>query len=137
MPTPTPESGKRESAETVLVVEDDDGLRRLAVRILQKQGFHVLQAGTPHDAISVAGSFNGAIDLLLTDVVLPGMNGRALVERLSPTRPGMKVLFMSGYTDDTEVVQGIREQHLQFLQKPFNATDLARKVVEVLEGRRS
>jgi PAS domain S-box-containing protein len=120
-------------SETVLVVEDDEALRRLVQRILQERGYNVVAAPTPADAIELAGSLP-AIDLLITDVVLPEMNGRALAERLAERQPHLEVLFMSGYTDDAVVRRGVLRQETHFLQKPFRPPDLLRKVREVLDS---
>jgi two-component system, cell cycle sensor histidine kinase and response regulator CckA len=125
----------RSSTETILVVEDDDGLRRQVVRMLEREGFHVLSAGTPNDAMHLARAHPDGIDLLLTDVVLPEMNGRALAEQLVARFPRMKVLYMSGYTDDAVVERGVREHEVHFVQKPFDPASLARKVAEVLGQR--
>ena len=120
--------------ETVLLVEDEDQVRALAASILQKVGYRVLQARHAREAIALAAEELGPIDLLLTDVVMPEMAGPLLARRLVALRPGMRVLFMSGYTDDAIVRHGILEAGVPFLQKPFVPEALARRVREALDG---
>ena len=120
--------------ETVLLVEDEDGVRAVAHRILERRGYHVLQAQNGQDALRIAKEETGAIHLLLTDVVMPRLGGRELAEQLSAVRPEMKVLYMSGYTDDAVVRHGILESTIDFIQKPITPEPLARKVREVLEA---
>jgi two-component system, cell cycle sensor histidine kinase and response regulator CckA len=121
--------------ETILLVEDDAALRNLARRILTDAGYRVIEARTSTTAIELGTSYPGVIDLVLTDVVMPQMNGRAVGERLSALRPGIRVLFMSGYTDDIVVKRGIRSQQTDFLQKPFTPEQLVRRIREVLDAR--
>jgi CheY-like chemotaxis protein len=123
----------RAVSETILVVEDDEALRRLAHRILHERGYSVVAAPSPADAIEAAASLP-AIDLLITDVVLPEMNGRALAERLAKSQPDLKVLFMSGYTDDAVVRRGVLHQETHFIQKPFRPSQLLRKIREILDA---
>jgi two-component system cell cycle sensor histidine kinase/response regulator CckA len=130
---PPVESDTALGTETILVVEDDDALRTLTRRILENRGYRVLVAAAPHEAQAIAAGHVGRIDLLLTDVILPEMSGRALSEQLVPRHPGMRVLFMSGYTDDAMVHRGILTNETQFLQKPFMQEALVRKVRETLE----
>jgi len=120
--------------ETVLVVEDERALRDVAVRGLQRCGYTVLQAADGYDALRVAERHVGEIHLLLTDVVMPGMSGRKLAERLQATRPGMKVVFTSGYTDNVFQGQGV-DPAMGFLQKPFTIASLARALRAAIEGR--
>jgi PAS domain S-box-containing protein len=120
--------------ETVLVVEDDALLRKAAVAVLEKSGYRVLPAPDGHAALDLARELPGEIHLLLTDLIMPGMPGRALSEALVAIRPGVRVLFMSGYTDDTVLRNGVLEAGVAFLPKPFNASALARKVREVLDA---
>jgi len=121
--------------ETVLVVEDDALLRKAAVAVLEKSGYRVLPAPDGHAALELARELPGEIHLLLTDLIMPGMPGRALSEALMAIRPGVRVLFMSGYSDDTVLRNGVLEAGVAFLPKPFNADALARKVREVLDAR--
>jgi CheY-like chemotaxis protein len=120
--------------ETILVVEDDDQVRRLARTILLRNGYRVLDACNAGEAFLICEQHGEAIDLLLTDVVLPKMTGWQLAERLAPMRPDMKVLFMSGYINDAEVQRRIQEANAAFLQKPLTPESFARKVREVLAG---
>jgi len=120
-------------SENILLVEDAEPLRRLARTFLEAGGFHVLSAGSGKEALEAAAHFGGTFQLLLTDVVMPGMNGRALAEQLSPRQPGMKVLYMSGYTDSFVAGQGVLEPGTHLLHKPFTEEVLIRKVREVLD----
>jgi two-component system cell cycle sensor histidine kinase/response regulator CckA len=124
----------RRGSETVLLVEDAAPVRVLARRSLESFGYAVLDAPDGPAALEIAARHAGGIDLLVTDVVMPGMSGRELAERLAPRRPQMKVLYTSGYTDDAMVRQGVLESGVAFLQKPFVPDTLARKVREVLDG---
>ncbi|MBI5905212.1 MAG: response regulator [Deltaproteobacteria bacterium] len=118
--------------ETVLVVEDEDLVRQMVRGILEQYGYGVLEARSGGEAIDLCSRHRGTIHLMLTDVVMPGMNGVELSKRLAPIQPGMKVLFMSGYTVDAIVHQGILESGIAFLQKPFSMDSLAHKLREVL-----
>ena len=120
-------------SETVLVVEDDKEVRNLAVRILKRQGYTVLDGSYGDQAFNVCRQHKGRIHLLLTDVVMPGMDGRAISESLSQLHPEMKVLYMSGYTGDAIVHHGILIEGINYIQKPFTVEDLVRKVREVLD----
>ncbi|MFZ1983280.1 MAG: PAS domain S-box protein [Desulfatitalea sp.] len=119
--------------ETVLVVEDEEAILKLAKKILEGMGYRVLTAIGPGDAIGLAGRHDGAIHLLITDVVMPGMNGRELAERLRAIHPELKCLFMSGYTAELIAHRGVLHQGVHFLQKPFSTHELAHKVREVLD----
>ena len=120
-------------SETVLIVEDEPVVRNLAVRYLREQGYQVLQASDGPEALDIARSHEGDVHLLVTDVVMPGMNGRELAERLASERPGLRVLYVSGYTDHAVVRHGVLEEGIAFLSKPFDLRDLARTVREVLD----
>ncbi|MGZ3331487.1 MAG: PAS domain S-box protein [Gemmatimonadaceae bacterium] len=120
-------------SETILLVEDEPAVRGLASRILEKQGYRVLSAQHGREAMDIASNETGKIDLVLTDVVMPGMNGRGLVERLSGIRPMMKSLYMSGYTDDDIIRRGFIEPSKSFLQKPFTSEALLQTVRKVLD----
>lgn len=119
--------------ETILLVEDDEMVNLLVQRALQKRGYTLLQARRGSEALSIAQQHEGTIDLLLTDVVMPYMSGRELAEQLKTQRPQMKVIFMSGYTDDTVVRHGLLTAEIEFLLKPFSPDVLASKVREVLD----
>jgi CheY-like chemotaxis protein len=120
--------------ETVLLVEDEPEVRSLVQRILKTQGYTVVTAANPDEAVAVAREFKGSIQLMVTDVVMPGMSGLQLADRLLPARPGMRVLFVSGYTDDALGPQGILDPGRAFLQKPFTPSALAQKIREVLDA---
>jgi len=119
--------------ETVLLVEDDDLVRGLAVRVLEESGYKVLQASNGEAAITLSRGYGGRIDLLMTDVVMPGMNGGELAKQLILHRPEMKVLFTSGYTEDVIVHHGVLDDSVSFLGKPYSPSLLARKIREVLD----
>jgi DNA-binding NtrC family response regulator len=120
--------------ETVLVVEDEAALRKVAMRTLEAAGYTVLAAANGDEALRLSTERMGEIHLLLTDVVMPRMSGRTLAEELAKTRPAMRVLYMSGYTDDAIVHHGVLDAGTRFLAKPFSATQLTRKVREALDG---
>jgi PAS domain S-box-containing protein len=120
--------------ETVLVVEDEEALRRVAERILQRDGYTVLVAGSGDEALALAEASKRPIDIIATDVVMPGLGGRELVSRLLAIHPDSKVLFMSGYTDDAVLRHGVPEPGTAFLQKPFSGLSLTRKIREILDG---
>lgn len=117
---------------TILLVEDEDVVRNLAHRVLRDNGFDVLEARKGEEALVLAELHNGAIDLLLTDVVMPEMSGHQLAQHLGPQRPNMRILYMSGYTNDDVLRYGIHQGHVPFLQKPFGPDDLVSKVHQVL-----
>ena len=119
--------------ETVLIVEDDDAVRSLACKILELQGYKILEAKDGEEAMKVSKEYKGPIHLMITDVVMPGISGRELQEQLHPLRPAMKVLYMSGYTDNATAYHKVLDSGVAFLQKPFTPETLARKVREVLE----
>ena len=108
-------------------------MRGLTLRILEKQGYRVLSAQHGREAMDIATKEEGKIDLVLTDVVMPGMSGRGLVERLAGIRPTMKSLYMSGYTDDDIIRRGFIEPSRSFLQKPFTSEALLQTVRKVLD----
>ncbi len=121
-------------SETVLVVEDEPGIRALLAEILESGGYRVLAAGRGQDALDLLARSPGPVHLLLTDVVMPGMSGRDLADRLQPTRPGLKALFISGYTPEEVSRRGVVSSGSAFLQKPFSSEALLRKVRGVLDG---
>ncbi len=123
---------RSDGAHTVLVVEDAEGLRELTKRLLERQGYTVLLAGNADDALRLFER-NASIDVLLTDVVMPGASGPELTRQLVERRPALRVIYMSGYTEDAIVQHGVLNPGIAFLQKPFTSEALARKVREVLD----
>jgi CheY-like chemotaxis protein len=130
----SPEPLNTRGSETILLVEDAEPLRRLAGLFLKGSGYQVITAADGSKAQQVAAQIIGPIHLLLTDVVMPGMNGRVLAERLAPDHPEMQVLYMSGYTDSFIAGHGVLEPGVHLLRKPFTEEVLLRKVRELLDG---
>ena len=124
-----------QGSETILLVEDEQDVREVAREFLGMGGYTVLEAKDGAEAIEVATRHPGSIDLLMTDMVMPGMSGRELAARLVQLRPEMKVVYMSGYTEYATVRQGELTSHALLLTKPFTRGTLARTVREVLQGR--
>jgi len=120
--------------ETILVVEDEGGIRALVRKILKRQGYQVLEAASGDEALKVLAEDGHQVDLLLTDVMMPGMNGVELSQRALLTYGGLKVLFVSGYTDESVLEEGQFPPGTAFLQKPFTLGSLLGKVREVLDG---
>jgi two-component system, cell cycle sensor histidine kinase and response regulator CckA len=118
--------------ESILVVEDQREVRQLAIRALSKHGYSVFSAANSNEAIVFCEEHTGPLHLVLTDVVMPGLNGVELAKRLAAMRPDLKFLFMSGYTDNAIVQQGVLKEGARYLQKPFTPDGLARFVREVL-----
>jgi two-component system, cell cycle sensor histidine kinase and response regulator CckA len=125
-------SAPARGTETVLLVEDADGVRNLALRVLETAGYHVLAAANPAEALELFTQHRGRIDLVLTDVIMPGMSGPELFQSLVVQEPALKVVFMSGYTDEAIVRQAGLGRGLPFVQKPFTEVGLARSVREAL-----
>jgi CheY-like chemotaxis protein len=124
-------------SETVLLVEDQEQVRELAAVILKELGYHVLEAANADDALLLGASHDGPIHVLLTDVLMPGMTGCALADRLRPARPEMNVIYMSGYADRETVDEAIQRPDALFLQKPFTSETLAVKIREALQSTRT
>jgi CheY-like chemotaxis protein len=122
-------------SETILLVDDDADVRELARRVLQWQGYTVLEAHDGPDALRLAASYAGPIHLLLTDVVMPGMSGTRVAEELARTRPSLGIIFMSGYTEEAMAAHGAQGPDVAFLPKPLGPLALARKVRAVLDAR--
>jgi len=134
----SPTSGKKEwvtGTETVLLVEDEPAFRNLIAEVLENRGYKVLCAEKGAAALEIAGSFDKTIHLLITDVIMPGMNGAVLAEKLKQNRPDTRILFISGYTDDILVKHGSLMAGMPMMMKPFSPSDLARKVREVLDAK--
>jgi PAS domain S-box-containing protein len=135
LPPPVPSPATRAvRGETILVVEDDEAVRSIATRMLAGAGYQVLTAANGGEGLLTCEAHAGEIHLLLTDVVMPQMGGRVFAERLAQVRPGLKVLFMSGYTDDAIVHHGILDPGTHFVSKPFTQAELLAKVRDVLDG---
>lgn len=123
-----------QGSETILLVEDEPTILRMTKIMLQRLGYTVVTAGTPGQAIDLSREHAGRIDLLMTDVVMPEMNGRELAKRLQDRHPGLKVLFMSGYTANVIAHRGVLDEGVNFIQKPFSKKDVAVKIRDVLRG---
>ncbi len=120
--------------ETILLVEDEPMILKMTTQMLVGQGYHVLGASSPWEAIRLAKENIGSIDLLMTDVIMPEMNGRDLVKQLFTISPNIKCLFMSGYTANVIAHHGVLDEGVHFIQKPFSMNDLGKKLREALEG---
>ena len=129
-------AGRSRGGETVLVVDDQAAVRSAVREILQLMGYLVLEAGSGEEALRICAGHRGPIHLLLTDVGLPVMSGPEVAQRLARLRPKMRVLYMSGYSDNALIRYAVVEQGIAFLQKPFTPDALAHKVREVLDARR-
>ncbi len=138
-PLPVHESARAEAVQTgsgtILLVEDEVEVRMLVRALLERHGYHILEAAGPEEALRISNSESQTIDLLLTDVVMPGLDGTELADRVGAARPGIKVLFMSGYADSEGVRHRMQSRNAAFLQKPFTPSRLARIVRDVLEDR--
>ena len=130
---PAESAAAEPGTETILLVEDEANLRYLARQFLEKQGYRVIEAADGAVAMQIAVAHEGVIHLLLTDVIMPGMNGRELAQRISEIRPNVKVLYMSGYTENVIGRNGTLDAGVRLLQKPFTLRDLKSKVREVLD----
>jgi two-component system, cell cycle sensor histidine kinase and response regulator CckA len=119
--------------ETVLLVEDEAILLKMGKEMLERLGYRVLPAGTPAEAMRIAAEHKDSIHLLITDVIMPEVNGRELADKLSFLYPNLKRLYMSGYTADVIALHGVLEPGVQFIQKPFSMKDLGGKIREALE----
>jgi CheY-like chemotaxis protein len=129
-----PEQVVRSGTETILLVEDEPGVRQLVREMLNRLGYTILEAGGGAEALRIFAQHQGAIDLLLTDVIMPQMSGRDLAQRLRTVQPALKVLYISGYTDDMLAHHGVLEPNVYLLPKPFAPDELAKKLREVLDA---
>ncbi len=136
VPTPALDEAPEllDGQETVLLTEDEEAVRTVAVAALERRGYRVLAAADGEAALAISRAFPGRIDLLVTDVVMPGMNGRELADRLTRAQPGLPVLYVSGYTEDTDVVLGLSGESRSLLPKPFTSLELARRVRAALDA---
>ena len=121
-------------SERILLVEDVPGLRHLAASTVTERGYKVTTAANGEEALSLFKKFNGMFDLLLTDIIMPGINGKKLAEKLSKQSPKLKIIFMSGYTDDAILPQTIADENIVFIQKPFTPIQLLWKIRKTLDG---
>jgi CheY-like chemotaxis protein len=119
-------------SETILLVEDEESVRQLVRDTLVAKGYHVIEGENGESGVAAATRHKGKIDLVITDVVMPGMGGREMIKHLAQVRPGARVLYLSGYTEDAIISDGSIESGTAFLQKPFTLQNLSRKVREVL-----
>ena len=120
--------------ETILVIEDEVGVRSFINLALESSGYTVLEADSAESALEICARHDGPIHLLLTDVVMPRMSGPRVAEQVAAVRPDIKVLYMSGYTDDSVVRHGVLTQEMPFIQKPLSPIALRKKIREVLGG---
>ena len=120
--------------ETVLLVEDDPQVLKLVNQVLEKYGYTILSAGLPEEALQIAEQYRKEIHLLVTDVIMPGLNGKDLAKKINAMKPGIKILFMSGYTENIIAHRGVLTEGVNFIQKPFFVKSFAQKIREVLDG---
>jgi two-component system, cell cycle sensor histidine kinase and response regulator CckA len=133
---PRPHVRVSNGSETILLVEDEDAVRTLIGAILQKQGYILLKARNGREALALCEKHTGTISLMITDLIMPSMNGSELAAQLAGLRPDLKVLFMSGYTDNAVVHHGVLGPNVAFIGKPFAPQDLVRKVRQTLDAVR-
>ena len=136
-PSPRDATRKRSrpGTETLLLVEDSDVVRRLLLEVLRRNGYSILEARNGAEALEIGKEFSGPIDLLITDMVMPQMSGRELAAHLAPMRPRMRVLLMSGYTEEAIVRQGVLAPGTAFLEKPFTPDAVGKKIRELLDEK--
>ena len=124
-------------SETILVVEDEASVRRMAVRALSRRGYEVLVAENGQEGLDVMRRLGGRVDLIVTDVIMPELDGRQMAEAVLAEFPGVRILYASGYTDDAMLRHGIRESELMLLRKPYTIAELANRVRELLDAEES
>jgi CheY-like chemotaxis protein len=124
------------AGEHILIVEDEPAVRYMTTRALKEHGYTVLEASDGPEALKLVEQANGALDLIITDVIIPGLDGAELARRAASVKPDLPILFMSGYTDDDIVRRGLLERDKPFLQKPFTPDALVRRVAELLEHKK-
>jgi DNA-binding NtrC family response regulator len=129
-----PKADPMAGTETVLLVEDDEQILDLLRTMLEENGYRVLAASSPQEACTICEQHPGDIDLLITDVIMPRMNGKELQVRIAGMMPGIRTLFMSGYTADIIATRGVIDQGVNFICKPFSMPTLTKKVREVMDG---
>ncbi len=134
VPKPASAPARAPAHETILLVEDESAILQMVRSLLEKRGYRVLAAGTPLEALRVAEAQPGSIDLLVTDVIMPEMDGNRLFRKMSETRPGLRCLFMSGHTDEALAQRGILDAGVHFIQKPFTMQDMEARVQETLQA---
>ncbi len=125
-------NGDGRQRQTILLVEDEKMIRRVMSEVLEREGYRVLACADPREGIDVCQQYGGQIDLLLTDVVMPGMNGREMANQILKILPKLRVVFMSGYTENVLMHEGQTEPQIEYLQKPFKLETLTRKLAKVL-----
>jgi DNA-binding NtrC family response regulator len=130
---PAPRPASLRGTETILLVEDEESVRGFIRTLLERSGYAVLDASNGHEAIDIVSARGSAIHLLVTDVVMPRMSGRELAENVRSISPGIRLLYVSGYTDDAVFRHGMTEGEINFIQKPFRSMDFLRKVREILD----
>ena len=128
------ETKNAHGAETILLVEDEKPILNMTKKMLERLGYRVLSAAAPGEAIRIARDHKGSVHLLMTDVIMPEMNGRDLAKNLMVYHPGLKRLFMSGYTADIIAHRGVLDEGVHFIQKPFSLRNLSAKLREVIES---
>jgi CheY-like chemotaxis protein len=133
---PAPECSETAGTGVILLAEDDPSVRKVVVAVLQRAGYSVLAAPGPKEALRLAGEHVGAIDLMITDVVMPVMSGKALAQTLTQRRPNLAVLYMSGYTDEAIVKDGVLDSGVHLLPKPFTPERLLEAVGQALGAAR-
>jgi two-component system, cell cycle sensor histidine kinase and response regulator CckA len=130
-----PWTGRAAGRQTIVLVEDEEPVRTIVRRTLESRGYHVIAAADGEEALELCMAHEGPIDLLVTDIVMPGLSGREVAERIETLRPGTRTLFMSGYTADEIIRRGIMTEAIAFIEKPFAPSQLVARIRETLEKR--